>query len=96
MQTFLQKWKTALIWTSSKGIPLPLLRNPKHQEASVTFTMLVLSYAMCVLGATNLVSAISFEHSFELFMAVSALYFGRNFQKHKPPAIKEEKITNET
>jgi len=96
MNAFLDKWKIATQWASTKGIPLPLLRNPKHQEASVTFTMLVISYALCVAGATKLSESISFDHSFELFMAVSALYFGRNFQKGKIASTKEEKAVKET
>ncbi len=96
MQKMLDKWKIAVTWASAKGIPLPLFRNPKHQEASLTFTMVVLSYAMCLLSATELFKSVSFEHSFDLFMAVSALYFGRNFQKNNASSTKEQKITKET
>lgn len=93
---FVDKWKSGVIWASAKGIPIPLLRNPKHQEASITFTMLVTSYVMCLLSAMDLFKTINFEHSFELFMAVSALYFGRNFQKNNTSSNKEEKKIKET
>ncbi len=96
MQSFLNKWKMVVSWASARGIPLPLLRNPKHQEASITFTMVVISYIMCALSTADLFKTINFEHSFELFMAVSALYFGRNFQKNKMSLNKEEKIIKET
>ncbi len=96
MQKLVDKWKLAVTWASAKGIPLPLLRNPKHQEASITFTMLVISFVLCIAGTMDLVKSINFEHAFELFMAVSALYFGRNFQKKELSSSKEDKTTKET
>lgn len=81
MQEFLDKCKQGVNWLSIKGLPIPLFRNPRHQESSVTFTMLLVSFTVCVLSATGAVPAVDFDHCFDLFMAVSALYFGRNFQK---------------
>ncbi len=70
---------------SVRGIPIPLLRNPGTDGPSVTFTMMVVTFLVCLaslavkLASTGL--AVDFSNSFELFMATSALYFGRNFQK---------------
>ncbi len=85
MQKMLDQWKELVTWASVKGIPVPLLRNPTTQEASVTFTMMLATYAVCLASlATKLAEtkfSIDFANSFELFIATSALYFGRNFQK---------------
>lgn len=91
MQAFLDKWKLLVNWMSNKGIPIPLLRNPRHNESSVTFTMVIISFLICILALFELFKFISFDHSFELFMASSALYFGRNFQKKNISLTQETK-----
>lgn len=97
MQNLLEKWKAFVHWMSAKGIPVPLLRNPKHQEPSLTFTMVIASYCMCLVSAAQVVESLNFDHYFELFMAVAALYFGRNFQKNNSSSsVKEEKTQNKT
>jgi len=85
MQKMLEKWKELVMWASVRGIPIPLLRNPSTQEASITFSMMVVTYSICLASlATKLAEtkfSIDFANAFELFICTSALYFGRNFQK---------------
>lgn len=103
MEKFLESWKKFVTWLSVKGIPVPLLRNPRSNEASVSFTMLVVTFAICTLAligrvaSSTLFESIHFANAFELFIATSALYFGRSFQKgtmsanvqNKPPEEKK-------
>ena len=64
--------------TNSKGVPIPMLRD--HGVASVSFTMLVVSFInmMYVVDASK--SSDSIKYSLALFTICGAQYFGKKWQ----------------
>lgn len=66
------------------GVPLPLLKDPKTGRASVSMTMMVLSFNTALLGQlgkfTKLLGDVDMTSAMSLFVATSALYFGRQMQ----------------
>lgn len=79
----LEKLNQFVDWMHSKGIPLPTLRDPKHGEPSVSYTMMVMSFSVCLIGLLGNVSKfleVDMSQSLMLFTACSALYFGRQSQ----------------
>jgi len=66
---------------NKKGIPIPLLRDPKTGQGSITFTMLVTSFTVCV-GTlagkvTHMIGEVDYSNCLWLFGICSSLYFGR-------------------
>ncbi len=90
----LDKVKEFLAKANDAGIPLPLFRDPKTHLASISFTLLVLSFLyaaiMIVLNVSKQVENISYV--MELFYASAALYFGRTLgTKGRVVQVSEEK-----
>lgn len=83
----ISKWQEA-------GLPLIFLRDCKTKKPSITFSMLVTSFIMCVLALigkiTEIVDGIIFNNALNLFIACSSIYFGRKFQKDGDKTILEE------
>jgi len=91
----MEKIKEVVRKLNEKGIPLPMLRDPKTGQASVTFTMMVLSFNTALLGQlgkfTQLLGETDMTSAMSLFVATSALYLGRKFQNNG----KEISVENE-
>lgn len=100
MNKITEKWLEFVTWMSSKGIPFPLLRDPRTQDASLTFSMVVISFTMCTLAligkvaSSNAFGSLDFNNSLQLFLATGGLYWGRAFQKgdSKLSAPKADKV----
>lgn len=78
---------------NSKGIPIPLIRDPKTGP-SVSLTMLFLSFNLVFFGLIGKYSSvldIDLNQAIQIFYGTSALYFGRKFQRDpKGATIVEE------
>jgi len=67
-----------------KGIPLVFFQDYKTKEPSVSFTMLIVSFMLCVgaviakVAESKLLGGLNFEYCLQLLMFSGALYFGRN------------------
>lgn len=81
----IEKLKELINKANELGVPLPLLRDPKSGRASVTYTMMVLSFNTALLGQlgkfTKLLGEVDMTSAMSLFVATSALYLGRKMQK---------------
>jgi hypothetical protein len=71
---------------NSKGIPIPLARDPKTGVGSLTFTMAVLSFGICVLllagKIANLIGEVDYDNALWLLGLTLSTYLGRQFQKN--------------
>lgn len=66
---------------NQKGISVPMLKDPKTGMASVSLTMLIISFNLVLIGligkASKLLEGVDVSQSLTLFGITSALYFGR-------------------
>lgn len=79
----LEKLKQFIIKLNDFGIPLPLLRDPKEDHASITYTMMVVSYLIVVIGLVGKLSKqldVDMSQAMYLFMTTSGVYLGRKLQ----------------
>jgi len=64
------------------GIPIPLFRDPKTRQASISFTLVVISALNVQISLVNLFAqifkGIDVANSLYWFGMCSALYFGRS------------------
>lgn len=77
------------------GIPVVVLQDPVTKKPSVTFSMLVVSFTMCVLALignmVDLVGGIDFDNSKDLLMITGTAYLGRQWQKLGEDKTEEKK-----
>jgi len=78
---------------NKKGIPLPLLRDPTTSQGSVSLTMMVTSFVVCLITLagkiTNVVGEVDYSNCLWLFGICSSLYFGRKLNKKSLKEIKD-------
>jgi hypothetical protein len=79
---------------NKKGIPLPLLRDPTTSQGSVSLTMMVTSFAICIVTLagkiTKVFGEVEYANCLWLFGICSSLYFGRKLGKNSLKGIKNE------
>lgn len=79
---FKQKWLDFVGKMNSKGVPLPMIRDPKTGLGSVSLTLVFISFNMVLVGLVGKWSkeldGIDLNQALNLFYACAALYFGRN------------------
>lgn len=84
MKNLIEKWKQFVSDMNSKGIPVPMIRDPKT-GASVSLTMVFLSFNIWVVSivgkAAGALGGIDPSQTLNMFMVCAGLYFGRKFQK---------------
>ena len=72
---------------NKEGIPLPMLRDPKTGEGSVTLTMFWTSFNISIFTLagkmTNLLGDVDYNNVMWLFVITGSLYLGRKFQGDK-------------
>lgn len=94
LQELLKKLKQLVILCNTYGIPLPLVRDPKTKQGSVSLTLVFISSIMVILGLVGKWSGhfgtIDINNALEFFYASSFLYFGRNWRTGASP--KEEQL----
>jgi hypothetical protein len=80
----LDKIKQFVNWMHERGIPLPLLRDFKHGQPSVSYTMMVTSFVVCLAGLvgkiSNFLGDVDMSQALILLGITSSLYFGRQAQ----------------
>lgn len=82
----MEKIKQLIKDLQSKGVPLLYLQDPKTKQPSITFTMMVISFVLCVaaviakVAESKLLGGLNFEYCLQLLMATGAGYLGRKFQ----------------
>lgn len=78
----LDKLKNFANLLNSKGIPLPLAKDPKTGMASVSLTLLFLSSLYVQVGLigkySKMLDGIDLNQALNFFLISAGLYFGRN------------------
>lgn len=81
------------------GVPLPMLKNPDTGTASVSLTMLFISFNIVVVGLigkwSNLLEGVNLDQALTLFMVTSTLYFGRSLTKSNSKTGETASITQQ-
>lgn len=82
----MEKIKQLISQMNEAGVPLPMMRDPLTGKASVTLTMMILSFNTALLGQlgkfTKLLGDVDMTSAMSLFVATSALYLGRKLQSN--------------
>lgn len=77
---FLHKWSKFVNRMNDKGIPIPMMRDPRTLEGSVSLTLLFCASLWVQLGLlgkfADMFKGINLEQAMQFFYACSALYFG--------------------
>lgn len=99
LQIYTAKWKKFANDCNSRGIPLPLARDPKTNAGSVSLTMMLISFVMVLIGLigkySKMLEGVDVSQSLNLFIATSALYFGRKLTRDAKGSVVEA-ASNET
>lgn len=71
---------------NSKGIPMPLIRDPKTGMGSVSLTLLFISSLYVQVGLigkySKLLEGVDVSQAINWFLIASGLYFGRTMSKN--------------
>jgi hypothetical protein len=82
----MDKLKELLNKMNKSGIPVPTIKDPKHGVGSVSLTMVVVSFGVCVLGIIGKVSQflgdVDMSQGLVLLTISCSLYFGRQMQSN--------------
>lgn len=80
---------------NNKGIAIPFLRDPQTDEASVSLTMMFISFNMVLVGLVGkfagFLGGINLEQAIYFFMVCAGLYLGRKISNTKTGANLDEK-----
>lgn len=80
----MRAWKTFIVRMNTKGIPIPILRDPKTQEGSVSLTLVFISFNVVLAGLVGkwagALGGIDLNQALNLFYACAALYWGRKIK----------------
>lgn len=68
-----------------EGVPILFWRDEQKKSPSVSLTMMLISFALCVFSLINkfakVVDGVDVENSMQLFLICAGLYFGRSLSK---------------
>lgn len=71
---------------NSMGVPIPLARDPKIGKGSLTFTLVVMSFTVCLVllagKLTKLLGEFDYDNALWLLGLTLSSYLGRQFQKN--------------
>ena len=91
----LKQWISSL---NGKGVPLPVIRDPKTNVGSFSATLLVIATILHVYGIihgwVSPDAKLDVSHSFEFFLACASLYFFRSLT-YKAPMGGTTKVAGE-
>lgn len=79
------KMKNLVQKLNEKGIPVPLLKDPKTGVGSVSLTLVFISFNVWLASVIGKVAGIlggmNPDQCLNMFLACAGLYWGRKFQK---------------
>jgi hypothetical protein len=84
MNRLVEKAKGIIHSLNEKGIPTPIMRDMVSGQPSITYTMLLVSFSMCVLSSFKFGQeqlGLQFEQCLQLLSFVGIGYIGRKYQK---------------
>ena len=80
----LDKWKEFVRGMNERGVPIPMIRDPKS-GASVSLTLVFISFniwLVSIIGkAAGALGGMDPQQTLNMFIVCAGLYFGRKFQK---------------
>jgi hypothetical protein len=89
------EWKDFIENMNKKGIPLPMARDPRTGQGSVSLTLVWISsiyVQLALIGRiTTALKGVDIQNSLYFFGMCSALYFGRSINKDGLSIGKEDK-----
>jgi hypothetical protein len=95
----LEWWKKIVREMNSKGIPVPLVRDPKTGLGSVSLTLVFMSFNLVFVGLigkySKMLDGVDVSQAITLFSVCAALYFGRKMQKDSKGALTIEEEPKE-
>ena len=87
MNNLYEKFKKQIASWQKNGVPILFWRDEQKKSPSVSLTMMLISFILCILSLINkaakIVEGVDVENSLQLFMVCAGLYFGRSFGKLK-------------
>jgi hypothetical protein len=97
MNELYEKLKKQIAYWQKNGVPILFWRDEQKKAPSVSLTMMLISFILCILSLINkaakVVEGVDVENSLQLFMVCAGLYFGRSFGKLK--SSEEDKADKE-
>lgn len=82
----LEKLEKLISDMNSKGIPVPMARDPKTGVGSITATMVVVSFGVCLIllagKVTKVIGSVDYDNALWLLGLALSAYLGRQFQKN--------------
>lgn len=89
----LDKWKSFVRGMNERGVPIPMIRDPKS-GASVSLTLVFISFnvwLVSIIGkAAGALGGMDPQQTLNMFIVCAGLYFGRKFQKDEQGGITVE------
>lgn len=86
MNRLFQVLKQVYNCANERGIKIPLLYDPISKAPSVTLSMMVMSFTVCIIGnigkITNLIGPVDLTQSSYLFLMTMGAYLGRRIQSN--------------
>jgi hypothetical protein len=84
MGNLIEKLKSLIAALNEKGVPLPMIRDPRTGISSVTLTMTFISFNTALLGQigkiANLLGDVDLTQANYLFLMCLGAYLGRRMQ----------------
>lgn len=81
------KWVKFVSDLNSKGIPLPMLRDPKNGNSSVSLTFSFIAFNLWLVSiigkASGLFGGVNPDQAFNMTIVCFSLYFGRSLTINK-------------
>jgi hypothetical protein len=84
MEQLIERIKNAIKALNEKGIPTPIMRDMISGKPSITYTMLLVSFALTILASFSLGEeqlGLKFDQCLSLLSYVGIGYIGRKYQK---------------
>lgn len=85
MENLSKKIQSKIKSWQKDGVPILFWRDEQKKAPSVSLTMMLISFGLCVFALINkfakIVEGVDVDNSLELFMICAGLYFGRSLSK---------------
>lgn len=90
----LEKWKQFVNDMNAKGIPVPMIRDGKTGQGSVSLTLVFISFnawLLSIIGkAAGALGGMDPQQTLNMFMVCAGLYFGRKMSKDSKGTVTVE------
>lgn len=91
--------KTFVRFLNTNGVAIPFARDPKTQRSSVSLTLMLVSFAVVIVGligkASGFFGGVDLSQAMMLFGLSSGLYFSRKITKEKEAQAMIDKAAEE-